>query len=132
MRQEDVSPNWPDNKGQTPLLLAAWNGHDRVVELLLGREDVSPDRPDKYGRTPLWFAAQNGRGAVVKLLLRRKDVDPDKPDYMNRTPLFLAIRNGHTEVVKLLPGTDHTKSASRVMMEKYRSYWPRRLDGSKW
>ena len=42
----DVNLNMPDNSGQTPLLLAASNGHDGVIKLLLGQEDVNPDFPD--------------------------------------------------------------------------------------
>ena len=53
LEREDVNPDSPDNRGKTPLSLAAENGHDGVVKLLLEREDVSPDRPDNYGQTPL-------------------------------------------------------------------------------
>ena len=59
-----VNSNKRDNGGQTPLSLAAENGHDGVVGLLLGREDVSSDWPDNYGQTPLLLAAKNGHDTV--------------------------------------------------------------------
>jgi len=64
-----------DCAGNTPLLLAAKNGHDGVVKLLLGLKDVDPDRPDKGDGTPLSWAANKGHEGVVKLLLGREDVD---------------------------------------------------------
>ena len=72
---EDINPNMLDNAGQTPLLWAAGNGHDGVVELLLGRVDVNPDTPDSCGQMPLSLAAENGHGGVAKLLLGRGDVN---------------------------------------------------------
>jgi len=97
-----VDPNSPDNRGQTPLLWAARNGHDRTVELLLKLEDVSPDGPDNRGQSPLSWAARNGHDRVVKLLLGRKDVSPDRPDNCGQTPLSWAAWNGHDGVVELL------------------------------
>ncbi|KAI3326496.1 hypothetical protein HD806DRAFT_551522 [Xylariaceae sp. AK1471] len=66
-----------DNDGQTPLLWAAWNGHEAVVRLLLATKGVNPDIRVKYGRTPLWWAARHGHEAVVKLLLATESVDPN-------------------------------------------------------
>ena len=37
-----VNPNKPDKYGQTAILLAAEEGHEGVVKLLLGRKDVKP------------------------------------------------------------------------------------------
>ena len=71
--------------GQTPLLLAAWNGHKGVVKMLLGRDHVSPKKPDEDGQTPLVLAACNGHEGAVKLLLGRDDVSPNDPDQRGRT-----------------------------------------------
>jgi len=94
--------NQGDWAGNTPLLWAAKNGHDRVVKQLLGREDVDPDKPGTTGGTPLSWAAENGHEGVVKLLLGRKDIDPDRLDSQGDTPLSWAAENGHEGVVKLL------------------------------
>ena len=53
LRQEQVSPNEPDIRGQTPLSHAACYAREGVAKILLGREDVNPTRPDDLGGTPL-------------------------------------------------------------------------------
>jgi len=42
--------NEGDFAGCAPLVWAAWNGHKRVVEILLGRKEINPDKPDNDGR----------------------------------------------------------------------------------
>ena len=58
----------PDSEGYTPLYCAAENGHEGVVQQLLG-QNVNPDTPDDVNRTPLSHAAENGHEGVVQLLL---------------------------------------------------------------
>jgi len=101
-----VDINGVDETGATPLLWAAMNGHEAVVELLLGRKGINPDRPDNSDQTPMSLAAENGHEAVVKLLLGREDVKPDKPDSYGQTPISWAAENGHEAVVKLLLGRE--------------------------
>jgi len=68
--------NSRDEHGMTQLSLAAQNGHETVVRLLLEREDVEVNsREDKGGVTPLSWAACNGHEAAVRLLLERDDID---------------------------------------------------------
>jgi len=99
-----VNPNKPDKYGQTPILLAAEDGHEGVVKLLLRRSDVKPDAADGYGRTPLLLASSKGREEVVKLLLEQGDVSIDKPDKSGQTPLLAAAEGGSERVVALLLG----------------------------
>ncbi|KAK3347574.1 hypothetical protein B0H65DRAFT_460823 [Neurospora tetraspora] len=48
--------------------MAAKNGHEAVVKLLLDTSKVDAGAQDRYGRTALHIAAENGHEAVVKLL----------------------------------------------------------------
>ncbi|KAF5696281.1 ankyrin repeat domain-containing protein, partial [Fusarium mundagurra] len=56
-----------DMLGQTPLSVAAWNGHEAIIRQLL-EKGADVESEDKSGRMPLWWAAENGHEAVVQLL----------------------------------------------------------------
>ena len=60
----------------TPLAWASGNGHEAVVEMLLGRADIDPNKPGEDGQTPLGCAAKNGYEGAVKILLGQDDVNP--------------------------------------------------------
>jgi len=102
VRVESYDINRKDCVGNTPLVWADLEGHEGVVEVLLGRDDVDPNKPDRYGQTPISCAAMNGHEGVVRTLLEQDDVDPNEPDSDNRTPLLWASSNGHGEVAKIL------------------------------
>ncbi|KAI9772157.1 MAG: hypothetical protein M1839_002528, partial [Geoglossum umbratile] len=100
------NPDLQDSYEQTPLLWAARNGHEAVVELLLAMRKVDVDSKNKYGQTPLSWAAESGHEAVAELLLATGKVDVDSKDSNGgRTPLSWAARNGHEAMVKLLLAT---------------------------
>jgi ankyrin repeat protein len=56
-----------DNKGSTPLHLAAGRGHRDVVELLLAN-NADVNAKANNGATPLDFAGGGGHKDVVELL----------------------------------------------------------------
>ena len=70
LAQQDVNPGKPDNRGRTPLSLAAGGGHAGVVKMLL------PDKPDNRGQTPLSMATESRHTRVVALPQSRKAVTP--------------------------------------------------------
>ncbi|KAL5045511.1 ankyrin repeat-containing domain protein [Aspergillus fruticulosus] len=51
--------------------IAAQNGNERVLRVLLEKCNMDPDSTDSDGRTPLCYAAIGGHAAVVRLLLDR-------------------------------------------------------------
>ena len=106
MQMEGCDINQGDCIGFTPLMWAAWQGHQEAVVLLLARGDIDPDRHDNHDQTPLCGASFNGHEGVVGLLLARGDVDPNKPNNSGETPLLFASSNGHEEVVRLLLARD--------------------------
>ena len=80
--REDVNPNSPGQRGQTPLS----NSAQYRYELFLGR-DVNPNPSDKYGQTPLSNTARSGHEGVVKLPLERQDLNPNSSDKYGQTAL---------------------------------------------
>lgn len=78
----------------------AIQGHERVVELLLGQKDVSLNCPDENDRTlPVWAAVRGEKG-VVKALLDMEEIDHNCSNKNNETPLRCAAVVGHEGVVK--------------------------------
>ncbi|WP_153100307.1 ankyrin repeat domain-containing protein [Paraburkholderia hayleyella] len=90
-------PGAVDRADQNALMLAALNGDEALVQLLLSKgADVN-----KTGWTPLHYAAANGHDAIVKLLLARSaQVDALSPN--GTTPLMMAARGGHMSTATLL------------------------------
>lgn len=82
------------------LRLAAMNGHDRVMIVLLEHRADSA-APDANGRTSLHLAAFHGHESSAKLLLDNGG-DINWKDSNGDGPLSLAAANGHRAVTKLL------------------------------
>ena len=120
LAQEEVDPNRPNNRGQTPLSFAVWRGceevvkipllyaaperYERIVRILFTREEVDPDKPDDDGMMPLLCAASEEYEGIARILLARREVNPDKPSDHGDTPLSSATQRGHEDVVKILLG----------------------------
>ncbi|RSL61425.1 hypothetical protein CEP54_006268 [Fusarium duplospermum] len=115
--------------GRTPLSLAAENGYDIIVKLLLATEGVEVDSKAtgviNGGRTPLSFAAQNGHETIVKLLLATEGVEADSKATSERnggrTPLSYAAENGRKTIVRLL--LDTGKVDPKAKDNKNRTPW---------
>ncbi|RFU75866.1 ankyrin repeat [Trichoderma arundinaceum] len=109
-----------DSHKQALLCLAAQNGHEAVVKILLVTAGVNPNyrgqsegidvnAMSRHHITPLWLAASKGFEDIVKLLLATPGVDPSSKGHGRSTPLLEASRRGFGDVVKLLlttPGVD--------------------------
>ncbi|RYO92493.1 hypothetical protein DL762_001639 [Monosporascus cannonballus] len=92
-----------DESGWMPLSLAAEDGHEAVIKLLLDIGNVNPNVRDQYGWTPLELAAISGHETVVKLLLNSGKIEL-KGKYGRRV-LALAVRFEHKAIAKLLLDT---------------------------
>jgi hypothetical protein len=96
----NVAWNQRNNNRNTGLYLAAANGHEAVVKLLL-EKGAELESKNKNGQTPLSLAAWRGNEAMVKLLLE-KSAELESKNKNGQTPLSLAASRGSEAVVKLL------------------------------
>ncbi|XP_063227622.1 GA-binding protein subunit beta-1 isoform X2 [Bacillus rossius redtenbacheri] len=94
------APFTTDWLGTSPLHLAAQNGHEDTVEVLL-RAGISRDARTKVDRTPLHMAAYEGHASIVELLLGR-GANPNAKDMLRMTPLHWAVDKGHVRTVEVL------------------------------
>ena len=91
----------PNIGGWTPLMYAAYVGHDNIVNLLLEHQVNVNARTAIKGTTPLMLAASCGNQSVVNVLLQN-GAKIDIQDKRGWTCLFYATYQGHQKVVKLL------------------------------
>lgn len=90
--------------GIFPLHVAAFNGHDKIVSLLVAH-GAHPEQKGLFGRTPLHEAARAGRESVARFFIAQ-GVGPEPIDADGRTPLHVATCGGHEKVVKVLLNKD--------------------------
>jgi ankyrin repeat protein len=81
--------------------LAAFNGHEVILRMILDAELVDLEAHDLNGQTALMWAAENGHEKVVQMLLD-KGADLNAQDGSLNTVLQRASRNGHETVVQML------------------------------
>ena len=100
--RQNQDPNLKDEKGYTPLLLAAQNGHTDVFKLIsLKVKDGNPNPENDEGCTPLHLASQNAHLEICKIIAEKiQDVNPKMDGGV--APLYMAARNGHMEICKFL------------------------------
>jgi len=90
-----------NHAGETPLFLAAQNGGEDVVHVLL-ESQANIAVVDNYGRTVLHHSASNGRLDLVELFLEAHEELLSKRDKDGFTALHCAVQRGQLNIVRFL------------------------------
>ena len=89
-------------EGMTPLVLAAWFGHEDVVEFLLqAGARVNSATKNNLKMMPLHAATLNGHAGAARILLAH-GADANAAQQGGVTPLHIAARNGDVPLLRLL------------------------------
>ena len=89
-----------DNNQNTPLILAASEGHIEIVKVLL-EKGADINAVEHGGNTSLLFAISQNHHDIVKILLS-KNADVNIPNSEGETALLSAVSLENTEIVKLI------------------------------
>jgi ankyrin len=98
---DGVSTQAADERGMTPLHLAAKHGHREVIVILLDH-GAPMDQIRQDGVTPLFLAAQEGRRDIVALFLERGAEVNSQGRVGSVTLLHLGAYRGDHDMVALL------------------------------
>ena len=94
----DADVNHRGEHGETALMKAARNRHQKIVKLLLS-QDADVDLQDYKGWTALMEAARRGQAEIVRL---RNNTDQTIKNSFGKTAEQYVLDNGHADVVSLL------------------------------
>ncbi|XP_064807433.1 ankyrin repeat domain-containing protein 27-like isoform X5 [Oncorhynchus masou masou] len=95
-----VTPFSRDDRGYTPLHVAAIYGQSLLIDLLVSKGALV-NATDYHALSPLHLSCQKGYQGVTLLLLHYK-ANTDAQDNNGNTPLHLACMYGHEDCVKAL------------------------------
>lgn len=100
---QGADPNIFNAMGQTPLIIAAMNGFDKLVSLLLDQKSIEPDLMSQHSgglSTAFLTSIEFGREGCFKLLLERSNLKAR--DSLNRGAMWLAAASGNTGIISEL------------------------------
>lgn len=108
LKNHQALVNAKDDKGYTPLAIAAEAGTTGILdELLKHGAHINHQSPPKL-YTPLMFAVRSNRFDLVKYLLHH-GADATRTDAEGNTPLWHAQHHDHQDIVTLLQEAEETK-----------------------
>ena len=96
-----LDPNIKDNKGRTPLHLAALYNNKLALQYLLQLPSINYKLVDNFGSSPLHTAAGKANPEILKTLIDA-GFDINQKNKSGWTPLFEAVLFGNQDVVRYL------------------------------
>lgn len=95
--------NWVDAvTGDTPLIVACWEGKQDCCSALLHNSLVDVNKSNFEGVTAAIAACANGHASCLSLLIGHPGVDFNKPGVNDQTPLHYAVFDDRKDCVQLL------------------------------
>ena len=112
--------NWTNEaeSKNTPLHMAATNGHADCVRLLLAATGSDVNKANANGETPLSCAAKEGHAECVNLLLAAPGIEVNSEDKDSQTPLHRAENNNHTECADLIRAAGGKSRRAAILLEQ--------------
>ena len=92
----------PNNKGMTPIHMAARNGHTDFVQILAPLTE-NPNAANVFGITPIYQAVPKGHIEIVKILAPLTK-NPNAPDDVGEAPSSV-MKNA--EIRRILKSMNH-------------------------
>ncbi|AII14575.1 ankyrin domain protein [Campylobacter iguaniorum] len=111
-----LSPNLQNHKGDSLLMLAAYNGSYETTKMLISKGARVDDRNDR-GQTPLAGVCFKGNLEMVKLLVE-SGADIDANNGMGLTPYSFAVMFGKTEIAQYLLIKSKKRSILKIISAK--------------
>ena len=107
--------NKKDNNGEYPIHLAAQEGDEEIIRLLLGHPKLKINRKDSDQNSALHITLKEEDVEATRLLLTHKEINPNIQGAGNKLPLEVAIGKNNLDLVQALfknPKTDPQLKAS--------------------
>lgn len=101
------------------LAVAAQNGRETILPLLLEKEPALLNERDSKGRTALISATQYGHAGFVELLLAYPRIEINLKDGKGQTALHWAYLRGRVGVTKILLARDEVELPEEFATKNY-------------
>jgi len=98
---QNVKVNYLNQRGFTPLIMAAYYGHESVIDRL-SQAGAEVCAVDKKGSNAMMGAAFRGHIHVIKWMLKNSDCNINHRNYAGQTTLMMAALFGRSDIVDLL------------------------------
>lgn len=125
MIESKMPINLSDQKGNTLLMLAAYNNHEQTTQMLVDKGAIVDQKNDR-GQTPLAGVCFKGYLNVAKVLVRA-GANIYENNGMGTTPIMFASLFGNHEIVKYLSKQNGSKKSKFYLVVSKMFSWIKKL-----